>query len=50
MKKNLNKIFLILFLFITSNCGYKVLNNSELNNFNMVQIKSSGDQRINFNL
>ena len=50
MKKNLNKIFLILFLFITSNCGYKVLNNSELNNFNMVQIKSSGDQRINFKI
>ena len=50
MKKNLNKVFLILFLFITSNCGYKVLNNSELNNFNMVQIKSSGDQRINFKI
>lgn len=50
MKKNLNKIFLILFLFITSNCGYKVLNNSELNNFNMAQIKSSGDQRINFKI
>ena len=50
MKKNLNKIFLILFLFITSNCGYKVLNNSEINNFNMVQIKSSGDQRINFKI
>ncbi len=50
MKKNLNKVFLILFLFITSNCGYKVLNNSEINNFNMVQIKSSGDQRINFKI
>ena len=50
MKKNLNKIFLILFLFLTSSCGYKVLNNSELNNFNMVQIKSSGDQRINFKI
>ena len=50
MKKNLNKVFLILSLFITSNCGYKVLNNSEINNFNMVQIKSSGDQRINFKI
>ena len=50
MKKNLNKIFLILFLFLTSSCGYKVLNNSEINNFNMVQIKSSGDQRINFKI
>ena len=50
MKKNLNKVFLILFLFLTSSCGYKVLNNSEINNFNMVQIKSSGDQRINFKI
>ena len=50
MKKIINKFCLILFFFITSNCGYKVLNNSETNNFNMIEIRTSGDKRINFKI
>ena len=50
MTKNINK-FLLIFLFIfISNCGYKILDNSETNNFNIKEINSFGDKRINFKI
>ena len=48
MKKIIIKSCLILFFFITSNCGFKVLDNSDLNNFTIKEINSSGDRRSNF--
>ena len=39
----------MLFLII-SNCGYKVVNNLERNNFNIKEINTSGDKRISFKI
>ena len=39
--------FIILFL---SNCGFKVINNFELQNFYIDQIRTSGDNKVGFNL
>jgi len=46
----ITRSLLIIFLFITSNCGYKILNNSEKNIFNIKEIKTSGNKRINFKI
>jgi len=50
MKKIITKSLLLLFFFITSNCGYKVLDNSAEKNFNIKEITTSGDKRINFKI
>ena len=50
MTKTAHKILLIVLFFITSNCGYKVLNNSEINNFNVIEVETVGDKRINFKI
>jgi len=50
MKKIITKSFLFLFLFITVNCGFKVINESEKNQFSIQEIKTSGDKRINFKI
>ena len=50
MKKIITKSFLFLFLFATANCGFKVINESEKNNFSIQEIKTSGDKRINFKI
>ena len=44
------KYFLILSLFLFSSCGFKVLNQNELNNFNIVNITTNGDKRINYKI
>ena len=41
---------LIFVFFSLSNCGYKVLDNSESSNFNIKEINASGDKRINFKI
>ena len=46
----ITRSLLIMFLFITSNCGYKILNTSEKNIFNIKEIKTSGNKRINFKI
>ena len=46
----ITRSLLIIFLFITSNCGYKVLDNSEKNIFNIKEIRTSGNKRINFKI
>ena len=50
MKKIIKKSFLFLFLFITVNCGYKVINETEKNNFSIQEITTSGDKRLNFKI
>ena len=44
MKKLISTIIFV----ILSGCGFKVINISELNNFSIVDITSSGDKRINY--
>ena len=39
---------LIYFLF--SNCGFKIVNQSNLNNFDIAEIITSGDKKINFRI
>ena len=50
MKQVITKLFLFLFLFTTVNCGFKVINESEKNNFSIQEIKTSGDKRVNFKI
>ena len=43
------KFFFILLLgLLTANCGYKVINQSELINFFITDLESSGDSRVNY--
>ena len=50
MNQIITKSFLLLFLFTTVNCGFKVIDESEKNNFSIQEIKTSGDKRINFKI
>jgi len=50
MTQIINKSFLIMLFLIISNCGYKVVNNLERNNFNIKEINTSGDKRISFKI
>ena len=50
MKQVITKSFLFLFLLTTTNCGFKVINESEKNDFSIQEIKTSGDKRINFKI
>ena len=49
MRNIIIKCSLILLFITLSNCGYKVLDNLE-SNFNIREINSSGDKRINFKI
>ena len=46
MIKNISQLFILL-IFI-SNCGFKVVNNADLYNFNITNIQLSGDKKIGF--
>jgi len=50
MQKIISKSFLLLFLFLTVNCGFKVINELKDNNFSIQEIKTSGDKRVNFKI
>jgi len=50
MKQIIIKSLFIPFIFILSNCGYKVLNNVETNNLSIKEINTLGDKRINFKI
>jgi outer membrane lipopolysaccharide assembly protein LptE/RlpB len=50
MTQIINKSLLIFLFFIISNCGYKILDNLETNNFNIKEISTSGDKRVNFKI
>ncbi len=41
-------LIIILSLGLLSSCGYKVLDKSNLANFNIVELNSTGDNKINF--
>ena len=45
MKKS---ILFIIFLILLSSCGFKVVNQSELSNFNILEISTNGDNKINY--
>ena len=47
-KKNL--YFSIILLFIFSSCGYQVVDKKKLQTFNILEINTSGEKRINFKL
>ena len=45
------KIFLIIFsILLTSGCGFKIVNQSSLDNYNIANITTSGDARIAYKL
>lgn len=46
-EKTFQYIFITLFLF---GCGYKVVNYSEINNFDIASIETSGNKRINYKI
>ena len=49
MKKKL--LFLVFLIFLlTNNCGFKIVNKSEIYNFDINEIITSGDNRINFKI
>ena len=50
MSQILKKYILIFFFFLLSNCGFKVLDNSKINNFSIKEIQTSGNKRINFKI
>jgi len=50
MTQIITKSCLILLFFITSNCGYKVLDNLEGSNLNIKEIITSGNKRANFKI
>ena len=50
MKKKITKSCLILIFIITTSCGYKVLDNQGSENYNIKEIKTSGDKRVNFKI
>ena len=47
MKKNFVSLIIIIML---SNCGFKVLNKSELSDFNIKELTTFGDKRINYKI
>ena len=49
MKKK-NLYFSIILLFIFSSCGYQVVDKKKLQTFNILEINTTGEKRINFKL
>ena len=50
LKKNFTKFSSIFFILLISNCGYKVLDKSNANNFSIKEIVTSGDKRISYKI
>ena len=50
MKETIPKFCLVLIFIISSSCGYKVLDNRGSEDFSINEIKTSGDNRINFKI
>ena len=44
------KFLIVPVFFLLSNCGFKVVKQSDLINFNVVEIRSIGEKRINYKL
>ena len=50
MNNFLKKASLIVCIFFTYSCGFKVLDSSSLSNFSIKQIETVGDTRINYQI
>ena len=50
MKEIIAKFCLIFIFIIFTSCGYKILDNQGSEDFNIKEIKTSGDSRINFKI
>ena len=50
MKKIITKSFLLLFFYLTVNCGFKVIDETENSKFSIKEIQTSGNKRINFKI
>ena len=50
MKETITKFCLILIFVITSSCGYKVLDNQKSEDLNIKEVKTTGDNLINFKI
>ncbi len=50
MNKFIIKSFLIIFCLMSSNCGFKVLDKSRINNFAIQNIEAFGNKRINYTI
>lgn len=48
--KKINLFFLLVLFFMLSSCGYQVVDKKELQTFNILEINTSGEKRINFKL
>lgn len=46
----MKSFFLIVLIFFTSSCGFKVVDYSKLTNFKIVDIQTKGEKRINYKL
>lgn len=46
--RNLKIILYILVFYITTGCGFKIVETSKLNKFQIIEIKNDGDNKINF--
>ena len=50
MNKFINIFFLILCLNLTANCGFKIIDQKKMSNFNIEEINTYGNKRINFKI
>ena len=50
MKLLISKLSIFCLLFLTISCGYKIINDTQINNFSIKEIKTIGDKRINFKI
>lgn len=48
--KKINLYFLLIIFFVISNCGYQVIDKKKLQSFNILEINTTGEKRINFKL
>ena len=50
MKYKIIRLFLYLFLVLTTSCGFKIVNEKSNQNFSITEIYTSGDNRISFKI
>ena len=48
--KKINIIYNIIFIIFLTGCGFKVQNQSKISGFDIAEINTSGDKRINFKI
>ncbi len=48
--KKISKFILIIILFFTASCGFKVLDKSNKNNFEIIEVNTNGNSRINYRI